>query len=173
MTTTPDPFPPLSTSLPHFLEDGRDIAFREMIYRLLTVSAQMPRPREFYAAHIGVTPPQYSMLARIGEANTITMRELASDLHVSSPFIAAETGKLFRKGFLERARNDIDGRSVLLSLSEQGKDAIRKVSPMRKMANDLVFGSLNADQAQALKELLAILVRDFDIAINALEGAYL
>ncbi len=116
MTTEAETFPPLSTSLEQFLVDGRHDAFREMIYGLLAFSSRMLRSREFYAAHVGVTAPQYSILARIGEAGAISMRDLAESLDVSSPFVTTETGKLHRRGYLDRRRNLADRRSVLLSL---------------------------------------------------------
>lgn len=169
MTAEEDAFPPVSTSLDKFLVDGRDEAFREMIYALLAFSAQMLRSREFYAAHIGVTAPQYSILARIGEAGAITMRDLATSLNVSSPFVTAETGKLNRRGYLRRCRNVADGRSVLLSLSDSGKALIRKVAPMRRMANDIVFGSLDAEQARVLREVIPVLAGNLKVAIRKME----
>jgi len=49
----------METQLDQTLDDDR---FRAVIYQFLQVSGLMLRTREHYAAAVGVTPPQFSIL---------------------------------------------------------------------------------------------------------------
>lgn len=161
---------PLSTTLGHFISDGTDSEFRKMIYGLLKLSSLMLRAREFFAAHIGLSAPQYSMLVAIAETKEATAGDLAEALHTSSPFITTEMKKLVRIGYVAKRVNEADRRSTLLSLTELGKTRVRQVGPMREAANDMIFGSLNPAEAAMLQHLIRVLIRDAERAVHALDG---
>lgn len=161
-----DGFPPLSTSLEAFLVDGSDRAFRELIYKVLSTSTHMLRARDRFAAHMGVSGPQYSMMVAIGEAGSATVGQIAARLHVSSPFVTAEIGKLIRRGIVDRRPNDADRRSNILALTDQGKRLIRDVGPLRRATNDMIFGSLSASQARALDRIMDLLLADSERALH-------
>jgi DNA-binding MarR family transcriptional regulator len=163
-------FPPLSTSLPAFLVNGSDSAFRHLIYNVLSVSALMLQARERFAIYIGVTAAQYTMMVAIGEAKATTVGQLATELSVSSPFVTAEINKLIKLGLVEKLPNEADRRSMLLALTPQSKDLIREVAPMRRLANDTIFGSLTKAQAKELVELNAILLADAKHALHELDS---
>jgi DNA-binding MarR family transcriptional regulator len=165
-----EPFPPLSTSLDTFLVDGSDREFRKLIYDVLSVSSLMLRARERFGAFIGVTAPQYSMMMAIGEARQITVTQLADRLHVSSPFVTSEIGKLIKRQIVERRPNEADRRSSLLVLTPTGQDLIRRVGPYRRRGNDLVFGSLTGEQAASLQQILATLLTDAQRALHELDS---
>lgn len=161
-----DGFPPVSTSLEAFLVNGSDRAFRELIYKVLSTSTHMLRARDRFAAHMGVSGPQYSMMVAIGEAGTATVGQIAARLHVSSPFVTAEIGKLIKRGIVDRRPNDADRRSNILVLTDTGKQLIRDVGPLRRMTNDMIFGSLNASQARALNRIMGLLLADSERALR-------
>jgi len=158
-------FPPLSTSLEAFLVDGSDRRFRELIYKVLSTSSLMLRARDQFAAHMGVSGPQYSMMMVIGESGAATIGQIAEQLHVSSPFVTVEIGKLIRHDIVERRPNEVDRRSNLLALTEHGKDLIRDVGPLRRMTNDIIFGSLSSEQAAALHDIMDRLLADSERAL--------
>ena len=163
-------FPPLSTSLDAFLADGSDGEFRKLIYDVLSVSSLMLRARERFGAFVGLTAPQYSMVVAIGEAGQITVTQLADRLHVSTPFVTAETGKLIKRHLLERRPNEADKRSSHLVLTPAGKDAIRRLGPYRRKCNDMIFGSLTREQAVQLRELVGTLLADAERAVYELDN---
>jgi MarR family transcriptional regulator, organic hydroperoxide resistance regulator len=161
-----DAFPPLSTSLEAFLLDGSDRAFRELIYKVLSTSTHMLRARDRFASQMGVSGPQYSMMVAIGESGTATVGQIAARLHVSSPFVTAEIGKLINRGIIDRRPNHADRRSNLLALTETGKQLIRDVGPLRRATNDMIFRSLNASQARALDKIMDLLLADSKRALH-------
>lgn len=165
-------FPPLSTSLETFLNDGCDASFRQTIYGLLQVSALMLKAREHYGAAIGLTGPQYSMLVAVAEAGETTVTDLATTLHVSSPYITSEVKKLVRLGYVGRRPNAKDGRSSLLFLTPDGRDRVHRVSDIRRAGNDIIFGALNTREARSLEHLVRVLVRDLEKAVHMLEAPH-
>ena len=171
-TKKAESFPPLSTSLKPFLVNGDDQEFRKMIYGLLQVSAMMLKAREYYGAHIGVSGPQYSMIVAIAEAGEATVRDLTKIMHVSSPFVTAEINKLIAAGYVRKRPNTKDRRSIVLSLTAAGIQAVRRVATMRMTANDIIFGSINADEAKVLQHLIQVLIADFGSAIHELEAPH-
>lgn len=163
-------FPPLSTTLEHFIVNGSDREFRKTIYGMLTVSSLMLKSRELFGAYIGVSAPQYSMLVAIAESRETTVSDLATALNTSGPFITAEIKKLIRAGYVSKRTNENDRRSSLLSLTELGKTRVRQVAPMRTKANDMIFGSLNPAEAAMFQHLIRVMIRDFERSIHYLEG---
>ncbi|CAH1655160.1 hypothetical protein CHELA1G11_10901 [Hyphomicrobiales bacterium] len=153
-------FPPASTSLEPFLQHGSDDEFRAMIYNFIAFSTMMLQAREAFAERIGVSAPQYSIIVAIGEAGRTTVGGIAERLHVSSPFVTAEVGKLIKRGIVERHPNGEDRRSSWLVLSKAGIDLVRQVAPLRRATNDTIFGSLDPKQAADLRNLIATLVQD-------------
>jgi MarR family transcriptional regulator, organic hydroperoxide resistance regulator len=160
----------LSTSLKSLLKDGSDKDFRRLIYNLLSLSNVMVRNREHFAAYIGVTDQQYVIMTILYETPGATVSHIANQIHVSSQFITLETGKLIKKGLIDKRQNEIDRRSVSLSLTEQGQALLREVWPLRRRTNDLTFQSLTKEQAAILDEIVGTLVMGARIALHELEA---
>jgi DNA-binding MarR family transcriptional regulator len=165
-----DRFPPLSISIGHFLKDGSDREFRQLIYHLLSFSSLMTRHRDYYASYIGVTGSQYSMISVIAENRTVTVSQIANHMRVSSQFVAAEIGKLMRNDLVQKWPNETDGRSMYLGLTAKGENLLRELGPIRRDSNDLMYGSLTDERAKALREIIDALIVDAERAIHALNA---
>jgi MarR family transcriptional regulator, organic hydroperoxide resistance regulator len=160
----------LSTSLKGLLKEGSDRDFRRLIYNLLSLSNVMVRNREHFAAYIGLTDQQYVILTILYETPGATVSHIANQIHVSSQFITLETGKLIKKGLIDKRPNETDRRSVSLSLTERGQTLLREVWPLRLRTNDLTFQSLTRERAAILDEIIGKLVMGAKIALHELEA---
>ena len=140
------------------LDGGSDRRFRSLVCDLFTISARMEMVREHLGAPMGITGPQYSLMVAVahlqGQAG-ISVGALAQSLHVSSAFIATETGKLVRRGFLLKRTNPLDRRGVLLSIAPAGRLELDRVSAEIRAINDLFFGALDAKAFAGLSEAMA------------------
>jgi MarR family transcriptional regulator, organic hydroperoxide resistance regulator len=163
-----EPFPPLSISSEAFLADGTDAEFRQLIYNFLGLAALFLDARECFAAFIGVSAPQYSMMVAIGEARETTATSLAARLHVSTAFVAAEIGKLVSRQIVARRPSTSDRRSAILTLTPRGKSLIRHLGPYRRVGNDGIFGSLTRPQADQFKDLTSLLLANAQKALAEL-----
>ncbi|NMM08403.1 MarR family transcriptional regulator [Polaromonas sp.] len=162
----------LSTSLKSLLKGGSDKDFRRLIYNLLSLSNVMVRNREHFAAYIGVTNQQYVIMTILYETPGATVSHIANQIHVSSQFITLETGKLIKKGLVDKRPHELDRRSVSLTLTERGQTLLREVWPLRRRTNDLTFQSLTKEQAAILDQIIGSLVMGAQMALHELEAPH-
>lgn len=164
--------PPATVSRPALLEQGSDERFRRLVYDLLTIASRMNVVREHLGSRMGISAPQYSLLMAIGQfqgQRGVGVTEIAGVLHVSSAFVATETGKLAQAGLLTKRVNPQDGRAVLLSLTRAGRNLIGRNSAEVRAINDIFFGALTPSMFAAASAAMAALVRGSAQAIADLD----
>ena len=166
-------FPPLSTSILHFVKNGSDREFRRLIYDLHAYHALMVRNRAHLAAYIGVTDPQYILMSMIAETPNATVGNLAQQMDVTSQFVTIEIGKLIEKGIVEKRPNEADRRSVFLMLTSKGQRLLRELGPFRRKVNDMMFRSLTEDRARMLKEIIGTLTIDARTSLHELDAPHM
>jgi DNA-binding MarR family transcriptional regulator len=165
---------PPTVSRPALLEKGSDDRFRRLVHDLLTIASRMAMVREYLGGRMGITAPQYSLLMAIGQFQGhrgIGVTAIARVLHVSSAFIATETGKLAQAGLLTKRANPKDGRAVLLSLTRAGRALIERNSAEVRAVNDIFFGALTPPMFAAASAAMAALVRSSARAMTHLSRA--
>ncbi len=153
--------PPLTASCPALLERGTDHRFRTLVNDLLTVATRMEMVRSHLGQRIGISGPQYSVLAAVAHLqgdSGVSVGAVAQSLHVSSAFIASETGKMARLGLLLKRPNPQDRRGVLLSLAPAGRLKFDRLAAEIRTINDLFFGVLDARTFLALSAAASSLV---------------
>jgi len=153
-----------------WVQDGSDRTFRSLIYELLSLSSLLLQSRERFAAYIGVSGPQYSMMVIVAEASAATVGQIADALRVSSPFVTAEVGKLERRGLIEKRRNAADARSNLIVVTDLGRRLIVDLAPLRQEVNDMMYGSLDRSQVEQLIAIVDILHADATRALHLLDS---
>jgi DNA-binding MarR family transcriptional regulator len=143
------------------LEAGSDRRFRALVYDLFTIAARMETVREHLGARIGITGPQYSVMMAVGHLQGeigASVGAVAQAMHVSSAFIAAETGKLARLGLLSKRTNPEDRRGVLVRLTPAGRVRVDRVSGEIRGINDRFFGGLDQQTFAMMGKAAARLV---------------
>ena len=152
---------PATVSRAALLDNGSDERFRRLVYDLFTIAARMETAREYLARRIGITAPQYSVVMAIAQLqgeSGVSVGALAEVLHVSSAFIASETGKLARQGLVMKRQNPKDRRGVLLSLTRAARHRIARLTSEIRAVNDLFFSPLNRAAFEGLAAASASLV---------------
>jgi DNA-binding MarR family transcriptional regulator len=169
-------FLPPTVSADALLEKGSDRRFRALVNDLFTVASRMEAVRAHLGARMGISGPQYSVLVAVahlqGERG-VSVGAVAQAMHVSSAFIASETGKMARLGLLLKQPNPEDRRGVLLSLAPAGRLRIDRASPEIRAINDLFFGVLDPQSFAALSAAAGALVKGSRKAVhyvNAVES---
>jgi DNA-binding MarR family transcriptional regulator len=155
------------------IERGSDRRFRSLVHDLLTIATRMEIVREHHGRRMGISGPQYSVLVAIAhlQGDTgVSVGAVAQALHVSSAFIAMETGKLARLGLVLKRRNPQDRRGVLLSLALPARLKIDRASAEIRAVNDLFFGGLEAGSFRALCAAAAALVEGSRNALQYLDA---
>lgn len=170
--------PPVTTARPELRGDGTGERFRQLVNDLLTIAVRMDTVRERFAQIVGVTAPQYTALVTVaqleGALDGATVRAVAEHMHVSGAFVTAEAGKLAKRGLLAKRPNPADGRSVLLSLTRKGRQALGSALPHIRAVNDVFFGKLGAEEFERLAAAAARIVAASPAAVllaHALSGS--
>jgi len=164
---------PPTTSRRALLAGGSDRRFRTLVHDLLTVSTRMELVRGHLGARMGVSGPQYSVLVAVahlqGERG-VSVSAVAHALHVSSAFVASETGRLARRGLIAKRVNPHDRRGVLLRIAPAGRLAIGRIGEEICAINDLFFGALDRNAFAAFAASVAALVNGSRRAIHYIEA---
>lgn len=74
----------------------------------------------------GVTTAQWSALVYVASADAVTQTSLAKELGLNDSAITAMVRRLTELNFLERVRDQSDGRAWLLKLTDAGSEALEK-----------------------------------------------
>ena len=144
-----------------------------MVYDLLTIATRMTIVRDHLGRRMKLSGPQYSVLMAVLQlqgSKGVGVSALAKLLHVTTAFIATETGKLVQAGLLNKRADPKDGRAVLLSLTRSGRALIEQNGDAIRAINDIFFGSLNAARFEALASIMAALVQSSERALAQISG---
>lgn len=157
--------PPLTISRDEFLREGDDRAFREAIYTTVLALESLLKCREIFGRVLGLTGSQFAVLMgaayRQGE-NGVSIRDLAEHVRLAAPHVTTEVGRLIRKGLLSKRQDELDRRSVLVSLSRDGENAVRSLAPVVRRVNDILFEDISAAELAVVEKLLRRLMLNAD-----------
>jgi MarR family transcriptional regulator, organic hydroperoxide resistance regulator len=149
---------PLTTTSDALLAgDGGDAEFRRMIYGIFTMTVNFDRIRERMATALGLSGIQYHILMVIAELSAdrpVTISVIADRLHTSGAYVTMECKKLIRRGFLEKNPNPDDGRSVIVSLTDEGRTAIDAFAPHLQKINDELFDGIGPETFQQFRAIV-------------------
>ena len=162
---------PLTVSRAELLTGGSDGDFRDFVHGLLAFSARLEGVRQGFAALLGLTGIQYTILISIRHRQNkgeVTVRAIADHLHLSGAFITIETGKLVRLGLITKVQNLKDRRRVCLRVTSRGRDLLADLAPVQVAVNDALFDFLGADQFRAAVTIMDRIVASGDRALSLL-----
>ena len=157
--TTPanKPDPARTINRAELLIDGSDHEFRMLVQELFALAAGIEAARAGFAAMIGLSSPQYTILVSIRHLagdQPVGVTKLARYLRLSAPFVAVEVAKLVRLGLVRKKADSKDGRRVQLTLTAKGQDVLAKLAPDQARVNDLIFQNLSTQEFIELRRLL-------------------
>lgn len=146
----------LTVGNPVLLVDGSDAAFRQMLHNLLAFSGRLEQVRSRFAAFIGLSGPQYTILITIRQLqgdDGIGVRAVADHLAHSPAFVTMETNKLAKLGVIDKQPNPDDMRRVKLMVTKRGDDMLRSLAEVQREINDQLFEPVNGTNFDLLRQL--------------------
>ncbi|GAB3885263.1 MarR family winged helix-turn-helix transcriptional regulator [Terrabacter terrigena] len=103
-------------------------------------------------------PHHFSVLARL-EDTPRTNSELAEIEQVSAPSMKRTTSALVEAGYVARADDPTDGRQVILSLTGEGRKALRRIRRHRDEWLLARFETLTDEERELLQQAAAVLAK--------------
>jgi DNA-binding MarR family transcriptional regulator len=111
-----------------------------------------------FEAHIGepfaLRRIDYTVLVLVDANPDATNRQLAALLGLSMPYLTVTLDKLVARGLVTRARSDVDRRSSLLRLSDEGRALLREADEAASTMESKLLSRLSAAESAMLFELL-------------------
>src|SRR5690606_27848053 len=135
--------------------------------RLRLVNALLPflavhtSIRDGYAAMVGISGPQYSILLYIkhfSDEGAPRVKDVAEHLHLSGSYITAEVGVLEGKGLLVKTKDEKDQRVVRLALTDRSKKMLDDIQGVRSQVNNVQFGVLSPEELETLAPIIERLI---------------
>lgn len=163
---------PLTVSRPQLLVNRSDGQFRALVHGMLAFAARLEGVRGRFAALLGLTGIQYTILISISHLQSdgeVTVGALADHLHLSGAFVTIETGKLLRLGLITKVQDLKDRRRVCLRVTARGRELLSDLAPVQVRVNDVLFDFLSAEQFRSVAVMIDRVVESGDRALSMLD----
>jgi DNA-binding MarR family transcriptional regulator len=165
---------PLTATSPILVAGGSDHSFRRFLYDLFTVSARLETMKRYLGKRLGLTGPQYTIMMAVAELQGdtgVSVGRVGEYLHVTGTFVTIESGKLMKKGLMEKRSDLKDGRVSLLSLAPKGIKALQSLFPELQQINDVFFELDSRTEFERLCKSLETLVGNAQRALVLVNAA--
>ncbi|MGF6851756.1 MarR family winged helix-turn-helix transcriptional regulator [Paraburkholderia sp. CI3] len=112
------------------------------------MSAELSREK------LGVPYPEASIIGVLGTFGPQTIRDISRRANLDKSQASRTVDALLAKGFLGRTASDKDGRSVIISLTSDGRKIFKKVAPTIDRRDTELYQCLSEPESEALRYLL-------------------
>lgn len=109
----------------------------------------------------GLTPTQMHVIEILGAHEALRMKELAERMGVTTGTLTVVADKLEQRGLLRRRPNDADRRSILVELTETGKERFREHDKLHADLTREIIADLAPEEATCLAACLSKINRVF------------
>lgn len=123
---------------------------RESAHRLIV--------RELKAKGIvGIVPSHGDILYALSLHETLTMQEVAAQIHRTKPTVTILVDKLVALGYVLKEKSGKDQRETYLQLTAKGRALKPQLDEISATLNEYVYGGLDKADAEKLEGLLTAL----------------
>ena len=125
--------------------------------RFLRFNLSSHKKIEFDLGKVGLTPPQFYVLATIGYAGSLPFGEIGAKMMVTVSNLTGIVDRLEEKKLVVRKRDDTDRRVVHVTLTEKGTNSYKSTIPLFEKSISEIFASLDLPRQKDLSALLRTL----------------
>ncbi len=102
----------------------------------------------------GVTPPQSSILWILAKTKEVSQTEIVRALMLDKANVSALVRKLKEEGYLQVRQAENDGRKSMLSLTQKGKDMVKKIDKIDKKISQIIEKSVSSGDLNKSRSFL-------------------
>jgi len=124
----------------------------QLCFKLYAISRRITNAYRPILQNIDITYPQYLVMMVLWKEKKITVKELGNRLYLDSGTLTPLLKRLEQKKLLSRQRDSADERSVIISLTTEGKTLLQKAKKIPKTLDKCL--SLNQKEYLHLKNQL-------------------
>ena len=137
-----------------WLSPDEERAWRASLRVMVAVQAGTARD----LAAVGLSEPDYEVLSTLSErpGHTSTLGEQADKMGWSKSRLSRHATRMEARGLLRRAPDPADGRGCLLTLTDQGREALGNAAPAHvESVRHHFIDRLTADDLAAIERIAA------------------
>jgi len=166
-----------ATDWPHLLVNGSDAEFRRVLHGLAALTRRLDLIHDYAARPHGLTGNELAFLLAVaetsprsllGELTTVAMGGLTRRLGINHPTASRLSGKLVRRGLLEKRPDPMNARFRRLALTDAGHAVAEQAGAILRHAHNLAFAAIRPRDFTALKRLAATLDEGSAVAVETL-----
>ncbi len=139
--------------------DNDNSFFETHGYRILLALRRIIRAVDIHSRRLNdefkITSPQMICICSLSKKPSMTLSELATDVNLSISTVNGIVDRLENKGLLTRTRSTQDRRKVVIKLTEEGNEILKRAPSL-----------LQERFSQSLKELSALEQATISIALE-------
>ncbi|MTV83198.1 MarR family winged helix-turn-helix transcriptional regulator [Secundilactobacillus folii] len=102
------------------------------------------------------------VLRLLKDHDQLTNSDIVEALDIRPSSVSALVAKLEENGLIARKPSEEDGRVMLISLTEKGKNFISEAHDFKSELSESLFSALSTEEQEQLNRLLGKLVADLD-----------
>jgi len=162
--------PPI-TARAELLVNGSDREFRHLVHNFFSFLALHTAIRDVYAACVGLSGPQYTILLciqHLAADGPVNVGDVADELRLSGSFVTVETNKLEKAGLISKKRQRPDRRVVSLAVTARGNALLNSIAPIRRKVSNVQFSALDGEEFRVLAPVIKKLIPCGERALSLL-----
>ncbi|OPF96647.1 MarR family winged helix-turn-helix transcriptional regulator [Rhodopseudomonas palustris] len=132
----------------------------QVIWDFVSISNNLEDMRRAWAKLFGISGSQWLILmaiADLDQGNGVSVGDVSHKIHAVSTFVTTQTKILERMGLLNRVPSTEDARVVLMSLSDEARTKIDRLSPRWEALHAYIFSDFDAEALNDVKAKLEML----------------
>ncbi|MCW3085800.1 MAG: transcriptional regulator [Bacteroidetes bacterium] len=133
----------------------------QLCFKFYAISRQVTAHYRPLLEELDITYPQYLVMLVLWKERSITVKELGQRLYLDSGTLTPLLKRLEQKTFLVRRRDPADERSVIITLSANGKKLQQKAKKIPATVGKCL--SLNELEYKQLKAQLDVMLQHLDV----------
>ncbi|WP_375559145.1 MarR family winged helix-turn-helix transcriptional regulator [Bernardetia sp. OM2101] len=137
------------------MEDSKLKLNNQICFPLYSVSRLITKAYKPFLDKIGITYPQYLVLIVLWENDTLTVNQITEKLLLNTNTLSPMLKRMEKMEIIERNRSKEDERSVIIKLTEKGKEMKKQASCIpEELSKVLITENIEISDIQNLKNVL-------------------
>jgi DNA-binding MarR family transcriptional regulator len=137
------------------MDDTHLLLSNQICFPVYSVSRLITKAYKPYLEEIGLTYPQYLVLMVLWENDGLSVNQITEKLLLNTNTLSPLLKRMEKMELLKRNRSSKDERSVIVELTENGKQLKNKALPIpMKLFMEIISDNIQMDDIMKLKEIL-------------------
>ena len=141
------------------MNDAQLLLGNQICFPIYSASRLITKAYKPYLQEMGLTYPQYLVLMVLWEQDAQSVNQIKEKLMLNTNTLSPLLKRMEKRGLLQRIRSSQDERSVILQLTDTGKQLKSKALPIpEKLIKEILSRNIQLEDMLKLKDILNELI---------------